>query len=306
MAKDKLITIYTSTYNRATLLPRVYESLKRQTSYNFIWQVIDDGSTDDTKIVVEKWKSETKEFEIRYYYKENGGIHTARDAAYKLCDTELILGVDSDDWLMDDAVEKIENIWNENDDKNVIGIFAKTTLESGKIACESFPESLKKATCQDFLYKYKLQSDTVNVFKTDEMKKLVDAPKFDGENLIGEGYKMIQLPEKPFLVRDIPIVVVEYQENGYSMGAHEAVFRNPKGFREDYKMHMVKARYFKPKMRGYLGYISCSFILHDYKYIKKSPKKIMTVLLTPLGVLSYLYLLSRTHKKTKAARISEK
>ncbi len=304
MKDNKLLTIYTATYNRAKLLPRVYESLKRQTSKNFIWQIIDDGSKDGTDTLVQKWQDESNDFEIRYHYKKNGGIHTVRDKAYELCDTELILGVDSDDWLLDDAVEKIERIWNENDDDDVIGIFAITTLEHGGSACVSFPPELKKANCQDFLYKYKLQSDTVNVFKTSEMKKLISAPSFEGENLIGEGYKMIQLPDKPFLVRDIPIVVVEYQDNGYSRNAHESIFRNPRGFRADYRMHMEKARYFKPKMRGYLGYIACSFIIGDKHYIADSPKKIQTFLLTPLGAIAYLFLRRRRHKKTKVEQIT--
>ena len=67
------ITVFTPAYNRAVLLERCYESLKRQTDKRFIWMIIDDGSTDNTREVVAEWISQTTAFDIQYYYKENGG-----------------------------------------------------------------------------------------------------------------------------------------------------------------------------------------------------------------------------------------
>ena len=48
-----LITVFTPTYNRAGLLPRLYKSLQEQTNKNFEWVIVDDGSTDNTKEVIE-------------------------------------------------------------------------------------------------------------------------------------------------------------------------------------------------------------------------------------------------------------
>ena len=102
----KLITVFTPTYNRAGLLHRVYESLVRQTNQQFKWLVIDDGSTDETQAVVESFVQENK-IEITYIYKENGGLHSGYNAAIARLDTELSICIDSDDWLPDDAIERI-------------------------------------------------------------------------------------------------------------------------------------------------------------------------------------------------------
>ena len=52
MNNDKRITVFTPTYNRAKSIHRVYESLLEQTYKNFIWLIIDDGSTDNTKEII--------------------------------------------------------------------------------------------------------------------------------------------------------------------------------------------------------------------------------------------------------------
>ena len=75
------LTVFTPAYNRADLLPRCYESMKRQTRKDFIWMVIDDGSTDNTEELVKGWIADTADFAIEYYRKENGGLHTAYNEA---------------------------------------------------------------------------------------------------------------------------------------------------------------------------------------------------------------------------------
>jgi len=49
----KQITVFTPSYNRAYILPQCYEALKRQTCKDFIWQIVDDGSTDNTRELVQ-------------------------------------------------------------------------------------------------------------------------------------------------------------------------------------------------------------------------------------------------------------
>ena len=81
-----ILTIFTPAYNRAHTIGRTYESLKKQNCKEFIWLIIDDGSTDNTSELVEQWKNESCGFEIRYIYKENGGMHTAHNIAYENID----------------------------------------------------------------------------------------------------------------------------------------------------------------------------------------------------------------------------
>ena len=68
-----ILTVFTPAYNRAHTLPRTYASLRRQDSKDFVWLVVDDGSTDHTAELVKGWQAQETKFEIRYLYKENGG-----------------------------------------------------------------------------------------------------------------------------------------------------------------------------------------------------------------------------------------
>jgi glycosyltransferase involved in cell wall biosynthesis len=106
----KLLTVFTPTFNRAYCLEKCYKSLVNQTCYEFVWLIIDDGSTDQTKVLVEKWKKEEK-VEINYIWQENQGMHGAHNTAYEQIDTELNVCIDSDDYMPEDAVEKIITFW---------------------------------------------------------------------------------------------------------------------------------------------------------------------------------------------------
>ncbi len=125
------LTIFTPTCNRAATLVRTYESMCRQSCEDFEWLIIDDGSTDNTATLVEKWKREDR-IPIQYVYKENGGLHTGYNKAIELINTELCMCVDSDDWLPDDAVEKIVSFWNKNKTYRVAGILCVDCTKVGK------------------------------------------------------------------------------------------------------------------------------------------------------------------------------
>ena len=92
------LTVFTPSYNRAYTLNKCYESLKRQTSQDFIWLIIDDGSSDNTKELVDKWIKEDK-INIKYIYQKNQGMHGAHNTAYENIDTELNVCIDSDDYI---------------------------------------------------------------------------------------------------------------------------------------------------------------------------------------------------------------
>ena len=105
------LTVFTPAYNRAHTLPRTYESLCRQSCKDFVWLIVDDGSSDGTRALVEEWQTRDNGFPIRYIYKENGGMHTAHNVAYDNITTELNTCIDSDDALAEGAVEVILSLW---------------------------------------------------------------------------------------------------------------------------------------------------------------------------------------------------
>lgn len=70
----KTVAVLTPAYNRCDLLDRLYASLKAQTDKDFIWVVIDDGSTDGTEEYFSSLEKNS-DFQIVYHKKENGGKH---------------------------------------------------------------------------------------------------------------------------------------------------------------------------------------------------------------------------------------
>ena len=107
----KKLTVFTPTYNRANTLERAYNSLEAQTCKDFVWLIIDDGSTDNTQKIVEQIKRKAT-FPVEYHRKENGGRHTAVNYSYRFLKTEYVVTLDSDDELLPSAVEKMLNTWN--------------------------------------------------------------------------------------------------------------------------------------------------------------------------------------------------
>lgn len=102
-----MISVFTPTYNRGSLISRVYESLERQTNKDFEWIIVDDGSTDDTEKIVAAFQ-EKATFPIAYKKKHNEGKHVAINVGSTMANGEWFFIVDSDDTLTPDAIEKIE------------------------------------------------------------------------------------------------------------------------------------------------------------------------------------------------------
>ena len=124
-----MITVFTPTYNRAKLLPRLYESLCEQTYRGFEWLIVDDGSKDDTCEVVESFMNRNdnengnNNFPIRYIYQENGGKHRAINHGVREAKGELLLIFDSDDSLPDNSLELITKVYSQiKDDESFGGV----------------------------------------------------------------------------------------------------------------------------------------------------------------------------------------
>lgn len=100
-----LLTIFTPSYNRAYILPKLYESLKRQTDKRFEWVIVDDGSVDDTESLVNGWINESL-ININYQKQQNQGKHIAINTGVEMANGELFFIVDSDDQLTLNAVER--------------------------------------------------------------------------------------------------------------------------------------------------------------------------------------------------------
>lgn len=280
----ELLTIFTPTYNRAYSLHLCYESLLRQTCKDFIWLIIDDGSSDGTKELVDRWKKNKNGFKIKYVYKENGGMHTGHNKAYELMQTELNVCIDSDDYMTDNAVEKIKKIWIENKDKKYSGIVALDIKSNGDVIGTELPKK-KSIKLYDF-YNNGGKGDKKLIYRTEVMKQYPPYPVFEGEKFVSLGYKYLLADQDyELLVLNEAICVVEYMEDGSSLNMFRQYYNNPKGFAFIRKEHMKYNDNFFKNVKTCIHYVSSSLLCKNYRFIKESPKKILTILTIPMGFL---------------------
>lgn len=297
---NKLLTVFTPAYNRAHTLNKCYESLKRQTCKDFKWLIIDDGSTDNTKELVELWKNENNDFEIKYIYQKNQGMHGAHNTAYENIDTELNICIDSDDYLTDFAVEEIKNHWNKVKCDNLSGIIGLDSYKDGKIIGDKFPENMKTTTVFDFYYNKRLTGDKKIVYRT-ELTKMYPYPIFEGEKYVGLAYKYYKLDEKYELsTLNKVLCVVEYLEDGSSVNMFKQYINNPRGFAFYRRENMANSKAsFKYSFQQCVHYVSSSILSRNSKFLKESPKKVMTLMAIPFGVILYLYIMKNVSQKMK-------
>ena len=284
MDKDIQITVFTPAYNRAYTLPRTYESLKKQGNKNFIWLIVDDGSTDNTKELVNKWISEEKEFTIQYIYKENGGMHTAHNVAYQNITTELNVCIDSDDCLAENAIDKILTFWNKNKSDKYAGIVGLDSDLNGNLIGKDF-DNLKETTLSGY-YANGGKGDKKLVYRTDVINKYPKYPVFEGEKYVGLNYKYLLIDQDyKLLVLNEVLCNVEYQEDGSSNSMWKQYYRNPNGFAFLRKFYMQYNISLKSNIMDCIHYVSSSKLAKNKHYIKESPKKLLTILMIPFGLL---------------------
>lgn len=292
------LTVFTPTYNRAYILHSCYESLKRQTSKEFVWLIIDDGSIDRTKEMVEGWISE-KVISIRYFYQENQGMHGAHNTAYELIDTELNVCIDSDDYMPVDAVEKILAFWKIHGGEQFAGIIGLDASPDGELIGTKLPGEYKSETLSRLHAIHKIKGDKKLVYRTDIVKKIPPYPLFEGETYCPLSYKYILIDqEKPLLLLNEILCHVEYLTDGSSKNIIRQYLQNPNGFSFFRKTAMKFAPTFREKFREAAHYVSCSLLLKNSKYLMDSPKKWITVLATPAGFMIYFYI-----RNTKRATV---
>lgn len=225
-----LLTVFTPTYNRAHTLPEAYCSLKAQTSKNFLWLIVDDGSTDRTAALVSAWIQAEKAFAIRYLYRPNGGMHAAHNTAYAHIETELNLCLDSDDRLAKDAVEQIEKRWAQIKSKNYAGLIGLDDDGNGKLIGTGFPPGLTETTLSGY-YAGGGKGDKKLVYRTDIIRKYPPYPEFPNEKYVALAakYRLIDRDYKLAVLNRV-LCHVTYLEDGSSHTMWKQYAKSPRGF----------------------------------------------------------------------------
>lgn len=285
----KKITVFTPTYNRAYCLHQLYESLCRQSSKNFHWLIIDDGSTDNTKELVDEWIEDNK-ISMSYVYQENKGMVGAHNTAHCKMETELCVCIDSDDFMPDNAIEKILNLWKKFGYPESAGMVGLDAYKSGQIIGTKLPD-IKECRFSELYTKYKITGDKKFVHNRKVFNKYLPYPFFDNEKfpVTSYLYLLIEQEHKLLLFNEV-FCVVEYLEDGLSKGLINQYKESPKSFAFYRIAKMKSALSYKDKFRNAIHYVSSSLMAKNSKFIKKSPYKLTTILAIPFGIALYLYI----------------
>lgn len=228
------ITVFTPTYNRAYILSNLYNSLRRQTFKDFEWLIVDDGSTDNTAELVSSWQQAADNgFPIRYFKKENGGKGRAINYGVDRAEGELFFNVDSDDYLTDDALEKVDR-WERElpRDKKYCGVAGNLGTSETETPNTPFENQYRDdsilARYPDYSDK-PIDGERAVVFYTDIQKKY-KYPEFDGENFVTPAVPWNRMANDGYIMRffnDI-IWVYEYQPDGLTASGSKRFLERPR------------------------------------------------------------------------------
>ncbi len=285
------LTIFTPTYNRAYIIGQLYESLKKQTSFNFEWLVVDDGSVDETEQLFQKWTTEETRFPIRYYKKNNGGKCRAINYALDLAQGELFFTVDSDDQLTSDAATLIE-FWEKDlpKDGTYCGFAGSDGDLQGVATNPLFPEPWKDATFFDRApeSEHFIGYDRPWVFYT-KIHRQYKYPDISGETFITEAVTWNRMAHDGYKIRCFNNVIYlwEHQETGYTNNIRNIFLNNPIGYALWQKELMEFCHYnFYEKMKTYYSFY-CEF------NSKLTCRQLSSYIGAPLGIMILMKIFSK-------------
>lgn len=292
----KTLTIFTPTYNRANLIGQLYESLINQKNKDFVWLIVDDGSKDNTEEIIEYYKKENK-IEIDYIKQTNGGKHRAFNKAIELCNTEAFICVDSDDYLVEDAVEKIiEKFKTIRFNEDISGIAGLCIDKSNNILGGKYPIDGLISDTMEIRDKYGLPGEP-EIYKSKIIKKY-RFEEFENEKFITEAILFDKLTsEKKVKYFNDVLMVKEYLEGGLTDNQLKIRIDGINGTKAYYKQRKRLSLSKKAKIKATINY--CRFCIHDksIKDIITCEYRILTILTLPISI--GMYVKDRIYMKDK-------
>lgn len=227
-----MITVFTPTYNRGYILGRLYKSLLRQTSRDFEWIIVDDGSNDGTDCLVLGWIKENI-INIRYFRQQNGGKHRAINRGVQEAHGDYFFIVDSDDYLTDNAIATVVRWFSEleNNDRKYCGVAGeRASIQNEKILGQACDGEFVDASALE-RDKFHIIGDKAEVFYTDVLKEY-PFPEIAGETFVTENVVWYRIANDGFVMRwyNKPIYMCEYREDGLTKQGRTIFAKNPIGY----------------------------------------------------------------------------
>ena len=284
-----LLSIVTPTYQRAPLLERCYRSLRAQSSFDFEWIVVDDGSTDETEQIVSGFSDDR--FPLTYIKKPNGGKHTALNASHDAIHGQYVLILDSDDRLIGTAVEQVLKAIAEYDASKEVGVivFLRGASESEPFCVaedEGVPVDIMRyrRTCIR-------SSDCCEVIRAELFRKY-PFPVFEGERFVSECalWNRVSFTHRCVYVNRV-IYLSGYLEDGLTKAGRPMRIRNPRGGMFTSELRMDRKNYFSQRVKYAMLYTCYGFFakLRPVQMAKQCRAKLLMWLCLPFGWLLYQY-----------------
>jgi glycosyltransferase involved in cell wall biosynthesis len=228
--KEYKFSIITPTYNRASYLPFLYKSLRKQSETDFEWIIIDDGSTDETGNIVSEFE---KTFDIRYIFQENAGRPSAVNMGINGAKGRLIIILDDKDYLLQNSLRIIWSYYDAETNlfrkkcKALTGYYYERT--SGAILGDYIRHNL----ASDFFslaYRTGKFGDKLHVFCADIAKEY-PYPNLPDEKFIETAFVFNRMAARGYKVLCINAVLAnkEYLQGGMTKNVEKLHLANPKG-----------------------------------------------------------------------------
>ena len=224
------ISILTPTYNRARELENLYSSLVINSNSNidFEWLIMDDGSTDKTKIIVENLIKQNI-IKIDYHYQKNKGKMAAINNLMPYVTGDVVFVCDSDDFLITGALDIIKKHVDKllSDDKVYALVFLKQT-EKGKISGNKFPKNDYRSDMFSLYFREKMNGEKILVFKTSIRKNYMHELEAD-EKFVTEArmYHKMDLDYDIIGINEPIMVISDYRKDGYTKNIQKIFKENP-------------------------------------------------------------------------------
>ena len=297
-----VITVFTPTYNRASLLPVLYKSLCEQDFKDFEWLIVDDGSEDNTKEVVRSFIDDNK-ITISYYKKENGGKHRAVNYGVQRANGELFFIVDSDDKLPLNSLSLVNEQYQYiKDNDNFAGLCGLKAYFNGDLLPGNTDFDILECRGMDYCYKLpnNANGDIAEIVAKTSVMKLYPFPEFEGEKFCAESAIWNPICDKyMFRYFSKVIYLCEFLEDGLSANSLRSRMKNPLSAMQIYKDLCLFEVPLSVKIKAAINYWRFFFCTsrNDYPRISILFYPFMVV-----GFLLHIIDLKKSQKRLKIGR----
>ena len=286
---DEIITVFTPIFNRAHLLLRLYKSLLDNSDCRIEWLIVDDGSEDDPKTIIDNI-CPPKDIVIKYIRKSNGGKHTAYNTALENANGKFFVCLDSDDLLYKGALSKVCDRLKCSVTSEVCGVLAlkgdmENNLLSGEIRDDGYPHTLF-----EYINQYGAHGEYALVFLTETAKRY-PFPVFWGERFISESVVYNRMSRDYCLLAycNIMLMQCEYQTSGLSAQLVNLQKNNPKGFVLEFYERSLLPLSFVQRMINAAKSLALQRFCDERVIPEKREAPLLFLLAQPVGFCFYLF-----------------